>query len=89
MKVVPKSSRDKYKARMRRRAGDSASTRGGRGENNTRAARSMQEVADILGVSRQAVHQVERNALYKLRLALLPCLREINPELAASYEEAS
>lgn len=34
------------------------------------ALRSMGEVARILGVSRQSVHQVERRALTKIRAAM-------------------
>ncbi len=44
--------------------------------------RTQSEVAKILGISRQAVHQAERSALHKLRGGLLDALREINPELA-------
>lgn len=51
------------------------------GRGRTRAVRSTTEVAQILGISRQAVHQVERAALYKLRVAMAPFLKEINPEL--------
>lgn len=34
------------------------------------AIRSLGCVAAILGISRQAVHEVEQNAIYKIRLAL-------------------
>lgn len=46
------------------------------------ALRSLEEVAKILGCSRQAVHQIERTAFHKIRLALLPILKEINPQLS-------
>lgn len=83
------TARQRYQDRIRRRGGDSSTTKvGGHSKdgNSTNAQRSMSEVAAILGCSRQAVHQVERTALYKLRVALLPTLRELNPELAAQYE---
>lgn len=48
----------------------------------TLALRSLGEVAEMLGCSRAAVHQVERTAFYKLRVALAKELRETNPELA-------
>ena len=57
-----------------------------RGLNSHRVLRSVGEVAAMLGVSRQAVHQVERAALHKLRIKLLPHLREISPEMAADFE---
>lgn len=81
------NARQRYAARIKRRDGDNfRNTGGGRQVGNTNATRSMSEVAAMLGISRQAVHQVERTALHKLRVALLPTLREINPELAAQYE---
>jgi len=61
----------------------------GRGEyayecrsNGGLALHSLGEVADILQISRAAVHQIERNALRKLRLLLMDELIEINPDLA-------
>ena len=42
---------------------------------------SLTQVASIMGISKQAVHQSERRALRKLREALLPHLKEINHEL--------
>ena len=61
------TSRDKYQRRYALRPGEeSAHKRQGF------ALRSMSEVAAILGVSRQAVHQVERQALLKIRKALEP-----------------
>lgn len=38
--------------------------------------RSQSEVARLLGMSRQAVHQTERRALFRLRAALEPWWRE-------------
>lgn len=38
--------------------------------------RSMTEVAQALGITRQAVHQIERAALWKLRKRLLACWLE-------------
>lgn len=78
-----------YRARIRRRAGETFTTKINGGSSigaSSRAQMSLGEVAKVLGVSRQAVYQVERTALHKLRMALLPTLREINPELAAQYE---
>lgn len=40
------------------------------------AKRSQVEVAKIMGISRQAVHQIERKALMKMRAGLLPIWRE-------------
>lgn len=36
------------------------------------AIRTQSEVAEILGISRQAVHQAERRAIFKIRSALMP-----------------
>lgn len=47
----------------------------------TLAIRSQSEVARNLGISRQAVQQLERTAFHKIRLRLLPILKELNPEL--------
>lgn len=52
---------------------------------HTVALLSQQEVGRILGISRQAVHQSERNAIRKIRFALIEYLREMNPELADSF----
>lgn len=52
----------------------------GRGTCN--ALRTMEEVARILGISRQAVHQAERSAFHKIRTALMPELEEMNRQLA-------
>lgn len=41
------------------------------------AIRTMEETAEILGCSRQAVHQVERRALKKIRAALEPLRVEL------------
>jgi predicted DNA-binding protein (UPF0251 family) len=41
------------------------------------AIRTQEEVAQILGISRQAVQQTERRALHKLRKALGPFARDI------------
>jgi DNA-directed RNA polymerase sigma subunit (sigma70/sigma32) len=49
----------------------------------SRNYRSLGEVAAILGVTRQAVQQIERVALRKLRLAFIEELRDYNPALAA------
>jgi len=71
---------DRLKTHIRLKQGD----RGGlhtKYGNQTLARRSLSEVAAILGCSRQAVQQVERTALHKLRLALLPVVKELNPQL--------
>lgn len=54
------------------------------GRGTCHVLRSYAVVGAILGLSRQRVQQIERIALYKLRLGLLPHIKEINPEL---YEE--
>lgn len=74
--------RENYKARIRLKRGEPGyATRSGGG---TLAIRSLTETARILGCSRQAVHQVERTAIHKIRLALLEVVRETNPELYQS-----
>lgn len=45
------------------------------------AVRSQSEVAAMLGISRQRVQQLERMAMYKVRLGLLGALAETNAEL--------
>lgn len=71
--------REAYQRRIKVKPGEPGySTRFGR---TTLAKRSLTEVAEILGCSRQAVQQVERTAFHKLRIALLPVLLELNPEL--------
>lgn len=57
-------------------------TRNGGGE--SKALRSHAEVGKILGISRQAVHQMERVAIFKIRQRMLEVLKEVNPDL---YEE--
>lgn len=41
------------------------------------AVRTQEEVAQMLGISRQAVQQTERRALLKIRKALLPYFQDI------------
>lgn len=73
----------KYYNKIRIKPGEIGySTRHGGG---TLALKSQSEVASILGISRQAVHQAERSAINKIRMALLASLREINPELAENF----
>lgn len=71
-----KKSKENYNNRIRHKRGEHKTTF------HFNALMSQQEVADVLGISRQAVHQVERTALHKLRLGLIAAVREINPELA-------
>ena len=52
----------------------------------TAAFMSLGDCAAVLGISRQAAHQLERAALHKLRIGMLPALRELNPDLAAKVE---
>lgn len=42
------------------------------------AVRTQEEVAKMMGVSRQNVQQAERNALWKLRNGLRSLYRELN-----------
>jgi hypothetical protein len=42
----------------------------------TTALRSQQDVARMLGISKQRVHQLERSAILKLRVALQPLIDE-------------
>jgi DNA-directed RNA polymerase sigma subunit (sigma70/sigma32) len=65
-----KAAKKAYQERIRLKPGElNAAHRGGRFDV---AIRSMSEVARMMGITRSAVHQLERNALHKLRLALEP-----------------
>jgi DNA-directed RNA polymerase specialized sigma subunit len=41
---------------------------------------SRAEVAKVMGITRQAVHQAERRAIAKLRSALFPMWRQMKEE---------
>jgi len=49
---------------------------GTRSGGTTTALRSQADVARILGMSKQRVHQLERSAILKLRVALQPLIDE-------------
>ena len=76
-----------YASKLRWRATVRLGKSEAKGTNALRTLRTMNEVGRMLGISRQAVHQIERVAMQKLRVALMPALREMAPELAAEVEK--
>lgn len=69
--------RNYWRQVLKRQPGEGPAHRGCKRTPGT--VRSHAEVASILGVSTQAVQRTERRIFHKVRVALMPHLKEVDP----------